>query len=395
MNKKQLFLIILILWYSQCFSWMSFPIGEVMYGWISHIVEAFLLLVCFIKRKSASYTFSKPVMCIMLVPFLSVISAVWMNGQTFMKGFIALTGQFTFILYFLLHLYHYTKKDILRVVMIIGVVFCCIKIVQQITYPTMWFCEVARINEITGLVEQRNGFWRIFMSCAGCATIMLYYKFNEYVQTKHKVALLFVILGCINVFLDLGRMGYAATLIGLAIVYIPDFVSPKNLIRIGIVGLLAYLVINNIGLILGADMIEETNKNMGEDYARWLSYDYYWTQSTSNPLYFLLGHGPLVGTSAGFHLQEMEKECGLWRSDIGIVGNIYDYGILYAIAIVYFFIFIFKKTKNIRWMFGYAIPTFVFSVILPAFVGPESYIMYSMMLYLCDIEIKECKMNKI
>lgn len=394
MNKKQLFLIFLILWYSQCFSWMSFPIGSTMYGWISHIIDAFLLLAYFAKRKSVSYTFSKPIMCVMLIPFLSIISAVWMNGQTFMKGFIALTGQFTFILYFLFHLYHYTKKDILRVVMIIGVVFCCIKIVQQITYPTMWFCAASRINEITGLVEQRNGFWRIFMSCAGCATIMLYYKFNEYVQTKHKVALIFVLLGCINVFLDLGRMGYASTLIGLAIVYIPDFVNLKNLIRIGIVGLLAYLVINNIGLILGADMVEQTNKDMGEDYVRWLSYDYYWSESIGSPIYLLFGHGPLVGTAAGLRLQDIEMNSGLWRSDIGIVGNIYDYGILYAISIVYFFIFIFKRTKNIRWMFGYAIPTFIFSFMLPVFIGPESYIMYSMMLYLCDIEITECKKLK-
>ena len=103
MNKKQLFLIILILWYSQCFSWMSFPIESTMYGWISHILEFFLLLAYFAKRKSASYTFSRPVMCVMLIPFLSIISAVWMNGQTFMKGFVALTSQFTFILYFLFH----------------------------------------------------------------------------------------------------------------------------------------------------------------------------------------------------------------------------------------------------------------------------------------------------
>ena len=183
-------------------------------------------------------------------------------------------------------------------------------------------------------------------------------------------------------------MGYASTLIGLALVYIPDFTNPKNLAKIGVVGLFAYLVINNIGLILGADMIEETNKNMGEDYVRWLSYDYYWSESISSPIYFLFGHGPLVGTAAGLRLQDIEMNSGLWRADIGIVGNIYNYGILYAAAIVYFFVFILKNTKNNRWMFGYAFPTLIFSVILPAFLGPESNIMFAMMLYLCDIENK-------
>ena len=135
------------------------------------------------------------------------------------------------------------------------------------------------------------------MAGGQCASFMLYYKFQELLTTKQRTALIFVLLGLGNVFLSLGRMFYASTLLGLALVYFISSNKSKKFFTLIILSSIAFIVLNNIGFIIGEDMVETTSSNMDDDYVRWISYNYFWNESINNIIVFILGHGPLVGTS--------------------------------------------------------------------------------------------------
>ena len=394
MNNKQILLILLVLWYSRCFAWLDFPLDSTIYGWINNILNITIMILFITKKKIlnlGNVNFSKPVQLMVFIPFLSILPAMLFYGQSLYKGCMVLTSNFVFIIYFLFHIFRYTKEDILKVVFTLGVIYCGIKIIQQFTYPQIWFCNIHRISEYTGEVEQRNGFWRILMTGGECASFMLYYKFQELISTKQRKALFFILLGLGNVFLSLGRMFYATTLLGLSLVYFISSNKGKKIFTLVILCSIAFIIYNNIGMIIGEDMLEETNSNMDEDYVRWISYNYFWNESISNVTVFIFGHGPLSGTGQGKILSDLEEYSGLFRSDIGIIGQLYDYGIIYCISMVYFFIFVLMRVKKIPWMYGYLLPTAIFTVVNPFLYSSTAYLGMSMMLYVCDLELRNKK----
>ena len=391
MNNKQIILILLVLWYSQCFTWLDFPLDSTIYGWINNILNILIITIFLVKKRqlnNANLNFSKPLYLLTFIPFISIFPAMLYYGQSLYKGTVSMSANFVFLLYFLFHIFKYTSKDILKVVFIMGFIYCGIKIIQQFTYPQIWFCYTSRISEISGEVDQRNCFCRILMAGGQCASFMLYYKFQELLTTKQRTALIFVLLGLGNVFLSLGRMFYASTLLGLALVYFISSNKSKKFFTLIILSSIAFIVLNNIGFIIGEDMVETTSSNMDDDYVRWISYNYFWNESINNIIVFILGHGPLVGTSQGKLLSDLQEYSGLYRADIGIIGHLYDYGLVYCFAIVYFFISVLKRVKKIPWMYGYLLPTAIFTVLNPFLDSSMAYLGMSMMLYVCDLELK-------
>lgn len=399
MNRKQLLLVFLILWYSKFFSWMAFPINETLYGQISHIIEFLILVSFFVRRQSldrSSINFSKPVMLMVLVPLLSIIPAIMYEGQSLSNAIINMTQQSMFLLYFTLHIIKLSKKELVQIIMTLGIVYCLIKVAEQITYPTMYFCQLARIDKFTGDVEMRNGFWRIIIAGGGCATIMTYMCFERYINERKTKLLIFVVLGLASIFLNLSRIGFVSCLLTMILIYMKDLSNTKNLSRLFGVAIVGVIIMENLDILVGADMLGETSDQLNDDdYVRWIAYDYFFHESLVNPIVFLLGHGPIAGTALAEELAMLIKEEGLYLSDIGIVGELYTYGLVFCIAEIYFFIYIMKRVKKVRWLFAYLLPSLVFLIMIPKLTGANAYINFSIMLYLADLQIREKELSTI
>ena len=80
-----------------------------------------------------------------------------------------------------------------------------------------------------------------------------------------------------------------------------------------------------------------------------MSYEYYGiSQNGGNLFQILLGNGcPGRNSQYAIEINKLEEVYGLFRADIGIVGMYSQYGLLYVINILAFFMYCFKMRKYI------------------------------------------------
>lgn len=390
MKAKNLLIIFLVLWYSRCFSYLDFPLDITTQGWISRLIEIGIICLFFIHKsdfhKSDAH-FITPLKYLIFATILGLVPAVVVFNQTIFKGITTLMPTSILCLYFLFHIYKYEKKDLEFIILACGISYCIIHIAEQFTYPFMPFCEEGRIYD-NGDVEQRNGLWRILMQGRELSVLMTYLFFYKFCREKKMWTAIIALMGVASIYLNLGRMWTAQCLVSLFIIYMLANNRKFN-IRYIIVLLLGIVIYNNIGGIIGTDMVEFTSENMQEDYIRWVAYDYFWTESIKDPFVFVLGHGPISGTVAGSIVSSLAENQGLYTWDVGVVGILFEKGLLYVIALVYYYIYVIKRSKNVVWVFAYLVPVALFTIMMPSMhtVGP--HIQACVYLYWADLELKE------
>lgn len=135
-------------------------------------------------------------------------------------------------------------------------------------------------------------------------------------------------------------------------------------------------------------MLDKTREQVNDtEDVRYISFAYFWEESTANPIVFLFGHGPLTGTEVGKQLSYLEKEYGLYISDVGIVGILYNYGAIYCILLLLCYIFFLYKVRKIPWILAYQFPILLFVVLIPVLHSPISMFFFAIIMYLADIEL--------
>ena len=394
MNKKQILLVFLILWYSRFFSFLYFTIDESLFYYISYIIDGLIIYFCCTKTigniRKKIMNFSNITLILIFTSLFSLIPACVFYGQSPLSGTFQLMPRAILLFYFILHAYHFSRKEVLQVIICLGVCYSTIKLLQQLTYPQILFCERGRINIISGNVEQRNGFWRILMQGGECAAIMLYIKFEEFLNHKKFMSLIFVFLGAASIFLNLGRMHLTQMLLSLLLLYYLCNGVGNRIIR-GFVAVFVVIAIYvNVNAIVGTDMVNLTREQVHDsDDVRRISMAYFVKESTINPIVFLLGHGPLSGTPTGNQLRQLEKDSGLYRADVGIVGLLYDYGAIYCLSIILCYVFFLYKVRKIPWIFAYHVPILMFIVFIPVLHSTTSMFFFAILMYLADIEINK------
>lgn len=393
MNKKQLLLVFLILWYSRFFSFLHFSIDESLFYYISYIIDLIILYICWKKninpKRKQIMNFSNITLLLFFSSLLSLFPACVFFGQSPLSGIFQLIPRAILLFYFILHEYSFSRKEILQVILCLGVCYSTIKLLQQFTYPHLLFCERSRISTITGEVEQRNGLWRILMQGGECASIMLYLKFEEFLHNKRAFLLVFVFLGSASIFLNLGRMHLVQMLLSIILLYYLCYgVGRSSIIKKIVVVAVVIVIYNNISAIMGSEMLDKAIEQVNDtEDVRYKSFAYFWEESKVHPIVFLFGHGPLTGTHIGKELNLLEKDYGLYISDVGIVGLLYNYGVIYCILLILCYIFFLYKVRKIPWIFAYQLPILLFVVLMPVLHSPISMFFFAVILYLADIEL--------
>lgn len=364
-------------------------------GWINNLLALGLIFYwIFLIRSSRQMNFKKEVYLMMFLPFLSIFNSWGLYGQSPTSGAWAFLGQFTWIVYFLLHKYKVSESALLKTFFIVAIIIAFIQIVQQFTYPSAMFGVISSDKMIekglSDIAESRNGLWRFRVHNNAYFTAPVLFVLWSWLQKKFNMKLfLLIILLFISVYLTLTRQVIFSCIITLVYSF---FLSKKNKSKAFILILIFIACLLSFYDILFSSLAEQTVEDSNEDNIRLLSAAYYWNESLKTPFTFLFGIGKGVANSSLAYIQKMMSSVyGFYINDIGFIGEIYERGFIYVVVCYLTLYKIFIRFKN-------SIPLYIrlfvlfaalMSIMIFPFINETQTLVWTILLYVSDIHINQ------
>jgi hypothetical protein len=373
--------------------WSFRPIEE----YYKHIELLITLGICFFflfshKKFHKQMHFKYYVLLFMLLPFLSVISCYFIHGQAIYLTVFALRLHFCWLFYFILHYIQMSVREILKIYIFIACVWVLLEVIQQFTYPIYYFYTRLRPGE--EWVGIRGGIYRYMITGTFYAVfVLLYYLQNSYMSNKKKTNLFFLLFFLTGIYLNMTRQIMVAILFCLFITpFMVNMIKPAKKIRY-VLGIICVLVLiyyfrNNLW---GEELTETTTEQINdEDYVRFASFRFYlnyWDHWSC----FIFGNGLYHKTSLyGKYMDYVEKDLGLFRWDVGIIGELSSYGIIYIVTYLLFCFYFFYKYRDIElYLKLYFIFTLMIVILVFPFRNGHEFIFFSTFLYLCDLSLNK------
>ena len=366
-------------------------------GWTKQIVSLILLAFFLLHfPKSKSYHFRGEVMLLMLIPYLSSFNTNALYGQSFYDSIRVLSSNFVWIFYFILHRYKLKESTILKAFLIFSLAIVAIQIIQQFTYPNAFFGVASEDSLIetgrTEVAEQRNGLWRFRMGNNAYFTCICLFAMLMWARKKMSNTLIFLIaLMFVSVYLTLTRQVIGACLLA---VFFSFFLGKKNggMGKVLIFGAVLIGLLYSYSDVLFGSLAEQTGEDLNDSNIRILSATYFWTESVSSPLVFLLGHGLPAGNGSFAQLTEqLQKIMGFFTVDVGFVGMIYNYGIIYVFLC-------YRILWKLFFSYKEGVPTYIrlfviFAGVMSIMIFPMTrdtyYIVWCALMYIADLHINK------
>lgn len=362
-------------------------------GFVSLLLIGFWYLFNRGKKCKEKSCFSREVLLLILIPFISVIPCFYYRGQDIFTTVVATRNVCFWFVYFLLHQVSFGEKKICKVLISFGTIATFVYLIQQIAYPTYyWFDSISAT-----FVDVRSGFYRfrlfwnnpyIYFAFFYYAVIALKRK-----NTTYKALALFFFSG---IFLTLTRQIWLCCLLPVFMYPLLNGknISLKKILSICVSFVLLYFLVVNMVSILGAKLVNDTLNDLNsDDNIRMLALNFYGLEYWVNSLNVIFGNGlPSFGKSEyGNFIYYMENVRGLYRADIGIVGVMSQYGAIYVFALLLYYVKVFKNFKylptHLRMLFVASVMNLPLASwdIFPLFMGCVTYY--------ADCEIKKAKEN--
>ena len=365
-------------------------------GWANNIISLGLLGYLFCSRPNGKqYHFRGLVLLLIWVPFLSFFNSWSIYSQSPSRSFLLMASQSTWVIYFLLHKYKVQEQTILKVFFYIALFLVGIQIVQQFTYPNAPFGTMSQETMIERhameAAEQRNGLWRFRMHQNGYYTAPILFALWIKIRKKANPKLaVFVALFLASIYLTLTRQVMFA---GILAIFCSMFMGQKKInftaLLLGLIFITGLYVYYDV---LFSKLAQQTQDDSNADNVRLLAASMLWEESLKTPFTFLFGYGLPDSTSAyGLHMYKLNNFLGIYTSDVGFIGQIFERGFIYVCVCYYMFYKLFFKFKKVIPMYIRMFVMFagVMSVMIFPCIVPAQTVVWAMLLYVCDLHINK------
>lgn len=392
-NSLQIIIIIATLFIAFC-GFSSIKLGLIEGSRPPFYLALFLMLVTLLwNKRIRKGEMTTVVTWTLLSATLSIIPAFVDWNATLQHFFYEMAVIFYgLFFYYVLRIWMPNPSTLMKITCIFCIVWVCLEIIQQFTYPEYWFA--GRIREDDS-VENRMGLWRFYIWGIDFVMIAFSYYLGKLLTQRSKLN--------INAFLALifaaGIICYCSRkhIIALLAVILYGIFKSKSkhiwTIRIIILVLLTLLVYNFYGDYMQFNEEASSVQGTGDDFIRFLSANYFLYDFSSSPLYPILGTGRGSATlqNALIYAREMFH---FYRADIGIIGYYSSVGLVGVSAIVFY---IYKFIRNWKYIdIGYKL-FFIMKMFLIVFdfwmVWAVGIAAYGLFLYLLDENIRKNKLT--
>lgn len=359
------------------------------------------LFLCFLLFSKKEFTntqlhFRWLVLALTFYPFVTCFTSQYFFNQSVVDSAITLLRNLAWTFYFVLIRLHPSKKVVIKAVFIFSTVMFLIQMIQQVTYPLAFF-GVKELNSVDGEVSTRNGIYRFLLHGNGYFPMIVLLYYIERLRQKYTLSKLFICALMFGaVYFSLTRQVIASCLLTIFLSFLFERRSRGKLKAIAllcVVGLLLYIYSD----ALFGDMIRKTGDELNKNNIRWEAGLYFLQQSVESKIGFFFGHG-LPRSGEFLYLSNMWGQyLHFYTSDVGYIGMLYHYGIIYIL--LYFrmvYLILFKYRRELpAYPKLYVVFTGLMSFLIFPFTA-DSYVFvaWSIILYLCEIEINEVKLKR-
>lgn len=371
---------------TSCFSYVYWD--PTLGGQILRCFDFVFIFLCFHnKRKNVNANFEREVNWIFKLAFLSVIGNTFLYHQSPMQNVINTCSHAFILYYFLLHFYGIKEKIIIAILTILVLMILFIQLVQQFTFPIAPFGINIQAETTNNLIEIRNGLFRFRIETACFAMLLVFFCWEQLLKKIRLWAIILFVLSLTSIYLFLTRQIIITVLFSI---FLSAFLVKNRRLKIWTMCLLAVLcvIFYNWGNLFFEELIESSRDETDNDNVRIHSAFFFIDKILANPISFFLGNGsPKEAVNWGL------KE-GFWISDVGFIGECFIYGFFY-IAVYPIILWKVYKYRNCVPLYikMYIISTFLISVMIFPYRTRVEFMIWSMVLYICDLHINNSKLK--
>lgn len=258
---------------------------------------------------------------IVVITFISILSAWLFKGQSIVLGYRAIAVQFSLLFFFYLYKRKPSIKSIENFSLFLGLLYCILWLYATSRFPTITF----GISDENEMVEDLSrGMIRINFTGRISLIFAYFIALNKAYTMKKKIYIILSVVFFIFIVMQVTRQLILWSAL-VTIVYI--FQKSKKLMIVGAITFLTlYFVGSNIKLqqdsVIGS-MIELTQQQIndnsnGDENIRISEYRYFFTEWPSNILTRLIGNGyPHADSAYGNYYSNLQQKQRYFLSDVG------------------------------------------------------------------------------
>ncbi len=324
--------------------------------------------------------FRTEIVMIFIALIISAFAAEFFHEQSILTTLFSQYEFYVFIFYFLLHRMRPDSVKIVDMFVWLGYIYCFIYFLQYFAYP-------AKI--VSSIIFNDRGTIRIFMPGSQYIFASWFILLSRYFISK-KLINIIGLIPIFIVFILLGTRQVLATIILLTLLNILLSRSIKSKVTTYI--LIALMLIPFYFLFQGIfDQLFEVSKkaqNGMKDNIRIMAANYFLFDFNRNPLWLLTGNGmPGPHSHYGVFLSDISDKLGYYQSDIGIIGDLSKFGILFALAQLMFMIkMVFLKYSEKHAFIRYNAIAMILTMFTGAGLGSGIIVFSCLMFYIAEVD---------
>lgn len=299
---------------------------------------------------------------------------------------------FVFCSYFIIHYLRVPEDVLIKSLTVVGLLVLLIQVYQNI-YPdhALFSMYTEEMREEMGLSADyvsgmRNGLYR-FKPISQHLPLLLfcYYLAKMLCGYKH----LYLILTCAfaaSIYLMLTRMFLVCAGICFAFMYLSLNKRNKSKMGIKIVMVLGIILFCFYWDTLFSSLFSSKESDIEySSQARLGCYSFLFEQAISNPILFFIGHGyPAL-------LWQWGGKLGYWYNDIGLLGQVYPYGIIWLFVYfrVVYWILVKQRHKIPIYIRSYIFGLFCICMMMTTYGTLDTALLFCVIMYISDLYINK------
>lgn len=323
------------------------------------------------------------VIALAVIPFLCIITRT-NAGDMSIGTFTPYLSSLTFLVYFILYEFEISERILTSSLLKIAIIIFVIQVVQQLAPSSAIF----GVSDPNGyfyngeMAEIRNGLYRYRIVCFVISLFAFYHSWQKVNERRNiKNVLVFIALA-ISVYLYLTRQLMFTSILTISCSFLFVKKSKGQFFLILTVAIFL-LIIYQYSDVLFGELLTQTKDEKTTDNIRMLSLAFYWDRITEDAFSFFLGNGihPL--------LQYWGRTFYFWPTDVGVIGAWFFYGVFWIITyiILVWNILIVHKNKVPLYVKLLTFGTFVNCFMIFPYSKVYEYIVWAIIIYICDLHI--------
>lgn len=271
------------------------------------------------------------VVIIIIALITSAIAAEFFHSQSILNTLFAQYEFYFFFFYFLIHLIKPDPDKLLNMFVWLGYVYAVIYFLQYLAYP---------VEIVSSRSLEDRGTVRILLPGSEFMFTAWFILLSRYFTNRKIIHIIGLLPFILVIVLLATRQVMAAT----ALLTLLNIILSKKLkSKILVVFLIALSIIPFYYLFQGVfeqivAVSEKQQTNIQEDI-RFLAARYFLFDLNHNPIWIFTGNGmPAPHSDYGRFMFRLADDLGYNQSDVGIIGDMSKFGILYALAQIIYLI---------------------------------------------------------